>query len=393
MLVIFAVSLIALLGFAAMAIDVGYYLAERRNVQNATDSAAMATARLVLQNDTDDLVTQAESFLAANGYQDAAATVTWDDDEVRVEVEHEVERFFLGAVYDGDWSVSTVAVAQTAPEEVPFAIIALGEDQECNDPEGVRFSGNVTVNTSGGGIGTNACVGVDGAAGQGEVDGQIEAYGTIDDRISNFNPTGYMAERQGIIPDPYADFVAESQHPMDSTDCQNVDPEIERSGNGSNETATMSPGRYTSASNLNFKGDVTMQPGIYCLETELRLQNSNTSLDASSGVLMYLASSNGNFAPGNGSYEINTIDEDGARIAIWSDNCDDPLDLKGNGQMQVTGVIYAPCTALELGGTSGTDVLNGQVVAHDVWFHGNVEFNIDAGLERTADPLRVFLVE
>ncbi|MFW6076050.1 MAG: DUF7305 domain-containing protein, partial [Chloroflexota bacterium] len=281
-------------------------------------------------------------------------------------------------------------------EEVPFAIIALGEDPNCSDPQGVRFSGGVTVNTQGGGIGTNACVGVNGAAGEGEIDGQIEAHGTIDDRIVNFNPSGYMSENQGIIPDPYADFVADSPHPTESADCQTVDPEIEESGGGGNRTWTLQPGTYTSATNLSPGGNVrniVLEPGVYCFETPLTVNSNNTNIDASSGVLMYLASPNGDFEPGNANYEITTIGEEWADIAIWSDNCDDDLNMHGNGEMQVTGVIYAPCTTLELGGTSGTDVLNGQVVARDVWFHGNVEFNIDAGLEYTADPLRVFLVE
>ncbi len=397
-LVIFAVAMIAILGFAALSIDVGHYLAERRSVQNATDASAMAAGRLVLRNDTNNLQLQIESFVAANGFPDATVNYSWNpgDDEVNVSVTHDVDRFFLGAVYDGDWSVTTEATARTAPEDVPFALIALGEDPNCNDPTGVQLSGAaMDFSLIGGGIGSNSCIFANNPNIDGQVDGNIEAQGEISDYFNDWDVSGTITDGQGYIPDPYLNF-AQNNDPMATADCANVDPEIVETGSGGNRTWTMEPGRYTSASDLSPGGnvrDVIMQPGVYCFEEELRLSSANTSLDASQGVLIYLASPNGNFSPGNSDYEITSLGEDWADIAIWSDNCNEALDMHGNGQMTVNGVIYAPCSFVELGGNTGQDVVNGQVVAHDVWIHGNVTFNIDAGLKYTASPLRVFLVQ
>jgi hypothetical protein len=388
-LVIFAIALIALLGFAALAVDVGYYLAERRSVQNATDAAAMAAARLVLRNNTDNLVGQAQSYIAANGYSDASVVVYWDDEEVRVEVEHEVERFFLGAVYDGDWSVSTEAVARVAPADVPFAIIALGEDPNCVNPPGFHFSGTASeLGTIGGGIGTNACVNFDGHPHL-DIDGNIEAHGSID-LSNNMNSSGPVMEEQGIIPDPHAAF-AGANDPM--TICEsNPEPEVEESGSGGQATYTMEPGWYQESLRFGAQHRVTMEPGIYCFDNELAF-SGQASLDATSGVLLYFRGPNGTLELAQGDFAVHTLGQEWNDFAIWSDNCSMALDMRGRGTLDIVGQIYVPCSTLHLGGTPANQVINGQLVAHNLRFHGNPNFQISVDLETPSEALRVFLVE
>jgi hypothetical protein len=388
-LVIFALALIGLLGFAAMAIDVGYYLAERRSVQNATDSAAMAAARLVLRDDTGNLVGQAESFIAENGYPDASVVVYWDDEEVRVQVEHEVERFFLGAVYDGDWNVTTEAVARTTPIDVPFAIIALGEDQDCINPPGFHFSGTASeLGTIGGGIATNACVNFDGHPVL-DIDGHVEAHGTID-HSNNMNAAGPVMEHQGIVPDPHAEFASQT-NPMDICE-NNPEPEIEESGTGGHASYTLEPGWYQSDLSFGAQNNVTMQPGVYCFDAELSF-SGQASLDATSGVMLYFRGPNGTLDLGQGAFAVHSPGDNWNNFAIWSDNCDMAIDMRGQSTLDIVGHIYVPCSTLHLGGTPANQVINGQLVAHNVRFHGNPNFQISVDLDTPSQALRVFLVE
>ena len=53
MLVVFAVLLVVLLGFAGVAIDVGRVTAERRHVQAAADAGALAACRALIAGQTD----------------------------------------------------------------------------------------------------------------------------------------------------------------------------------------------------------------------------------------------------------------------------------------------------------------------------------------------------
>lgn len=71
-------SIMVLLAFVALAIDVGRTYAERRNMQNAADAAALAGAReLCLDRSTTVAETKAAEILRANGV--AAAAISADD--------------------------------------------------------------------------------------------------------------------------------------------------------------------------------------------------------------------------------------------------------------------------------------------------------------------------
>lgn len=79
MLVIFAVALIALIGFAGLAIDGGGVFAQRRDQQTATDLAALAAANDYLINGSTSTSTdRARTVSAANGFTSGVngATVT-----------------------------------------------------------------------------------------------------------------------------------------------------------------------------------------------------------------------------------------------------------------------------------------------------------------------------
>jgi hypothetical protein len=76
-LVVFALSLITLLGFAGLALDGGSAFAQRRGQQTASDLAALAAANDYLINQSPALaIARAQTVTAANGYTNASGGTT-----------------------------------------------------------------------------------------------------------------------------------------------------------------------------------------------------------------------------------------------------------------------------------------------------------------------------
>jgi len=116
-LVIVALALIALLGFLALAIDVGVLYAWRRNMQNAADAAALAGAREICLGHT-----EAEAVAAIQEYalvENRAMTETHEIDGglVTVYTGVDVNLFFARVLGVDQSGVTARAVAQCGPAE------------------------------------------------------------------------------------------------------------------------------------------------------------------------------------------------------------------------------------------------------------------------------------
>ena len=109
-LVLVALMLIVLIGFLALAIDVGNAYAERRFMQNAADAGALAGARaLALGRGAAAARAEAERFALANGA--VTCTVTITDRVVTVLAKEKVNTFFAAAIGVAQVDVGAVAAA------------------------------------------------------------------------------------------------------------------------------------------------------------------------------------------------------------------------------------------------------------------------------------------
>ena len=76
-LVVFALSLITLLGFAGLALDGGSTFAQRRSQQTAADMAALAAANDYLVNGSASLATtRSQTVTASNGFTNGTGGTT-----------------------------------------------------------------------------------------------------------------------------------------------------------------------------------------------------------------------------------------------------------------------------------------------------------------------------
>jgi hypothetical protein len=415
-LIVVAVASLILFAFAALAVDVGLALSERRGAQNAADAASMAVARAMAAGaDQNELRQTAETYAELNGYEieDPDNDIRFiDADTVEVEVSVDVPRVFLGAFYEGDWRVGTSAVATMTHVEEPFAMIALGEDAGCHPSTGIRFSGSNAVNVSGGSIGSNACIRVDGGSADILIDGNAEALHGINDGQDAIDVTDGHDKRTRTTPinDPLNHWNA----PSCSTNGEvTEDPHWDSNGSAH----ILSPGRYSSFPGGNTR-QLSLLPGIYCIEDNVTIGSqviarsvdpdyeSTGQVGAGGGVLMYVTGNNGRIRfNGQGSLQIKALSyynpnfpgctnacEENAAIWISESSCSD-FDASGGSETFIHGVIYAPCSEVELGGNPTANVLEGMIIADRIHIHGNATMNLVANQDPIEARPEVYLIQ
>jgi hypothetical protein len=415
-LVVVAVASLILFAFAALAVDVGLALSERRGAQNAADAASMAVARAMAAGaDETELIQTAAQYVELNGYElsDPSADVRFvDDDTVEIEVIVDVPRVFLGAFYEGDWRVGTSAMATMTHVEEPFALIALGEDQNCHPSTGIRFSGSNEIDVQGGSIGSNACIRVDGGSGEIMVDGNAEALHGINDSHDSIQVTeGYRKRtRTTPIQDPLSHWNA----PACSSNGEAID-DPHWTGQGSGHILT--PGRYTSFPGGNSR-QLSLLPGVYCIEGSVTIGSqmvvrsvdadyeSTGEVGAGGGVLLFVSGNNGRIRfNGQGSLQIRALSyynpnfpgctnacAENAAVWISESTCSD-FDASGGSETFIHGVIYAPCSEVELGGNPTANVLEGMIVADRIHIHGNATMNLVANQDPIEARPEVYLIQ
>ncbi len=118
-LVVFALSLITLLGFAGLALDGGSTFAQKRSQQTASDMAALAAANDYLINGNSSLaVTRAQTITQGNGFTHASGgttvATTFDTSNgiaVTVTIDSPHHNAMAGLLGMPIWTVTTTATA------------------------------------------------------------------------------------------------------------------------------------------------------------------------------------------------------------------------------------------------------------------------------------------
>ena len=418
-MILFAVGTIALIGMVALAVDVGFLLAERRQNQAAVDSAAMAAARAMLDGESDAFIqTSGEAYGASNADVatsdvDIDITHSTDGGEVRATITKDVQKFFLGALYGGDWQVTNTAVARIDKVQKPYALVAL------NCP-GIQLNGGIQVNIAGSGSAISNCnITNSGNSSIFSVGGAIDAVGTIESNTLWTAPDGI---NPGSFPAP--DPLAGAAPPPVPTTSRDVPACL------NDAVCVIDPGRYTSKS-FTVKNTVCMRPGTYYLDgnTKISFQNTTSTLTnkrphsftstqcpsssgVGGGVLFYIApGSTAEIIMGNGKMELSTsypaadpppsppasacpgpgpYTGSTCGMVFWIANGTSFIS-SGNAIAKFEGVIYAPQSFVQLQGTPGSNGL--QVIVGHLAMGGNAAFNIEYRQYVVLDRPGVYLVE
>ncbi|MEN6410826.1 MAG: pilus assembly protein TadG-related protein [Anaerolineaceae bacterium] len=407
---IIALAMIGMIGFAALAIDGGMLYSDRRHAQNAADAAAMAGALTRAKNGNPSAIrSSAFNQAIANGY-DNNGTTNWveivypyngDPNYVQVKIKANTNTNFIHLFYHGAAQNQVQAVGHVNPAG-PISngnALAAINKTAC---KAIWFTGNGGTDVTGGNVFSNSNAdanncqsGVQGGSGHDFVHGQdINVVG-------GWNTNGGAGEVQPATPNEHVSQEIFKIVPM--PDC-NGNSLVDRGSVSvhNNETTEIEPGRYNNISVQG--GTLVFKNGLYCIGGTFTtnggiVKNENPN---NGGILLAVTNSGGDIQI-NGNTEVNIHGYDPTHenfylkatdgekydyagmliyMAVGNSN---PLTINGGAVSSYTGTIYAPSSACDLGG-SGDSVgyQSSQVVCNTVKVSGT------AAVDVTYDPQKVF---
>ena len=342
----FAISMIAMLAFIAVVVDVAVIFEERRQLQNAADGAALAAAR-ELPGSPSAAVTAAETYLAANGYSVADADVSFaidtsylgDPEDVEVIVTQLNVPYLFGRVVGlttSDVSARAVAEIVTSADD-EYAIFAI--DNSCG-ATGVEISGSLA--SFHGTVHSNANV---------TVAGTSHAFDPAITYQCNFTEGGsghtYQREEKSTgarpIPSIVAGITFASFLPCDFSYSNNVNLKSKNEVWQNPQKTILRDGVYCFGRNVTLIGDDIVGNVTFAAQGHIDVSGSDHVLTAyhTNSILFYSESSTG-------------VDQ---------------IDIAGAGGTW-TGLIYAPYGDVSISGQSNQN-FEGSVIAQNVDISGN----------------------
>ncbi|SDA42573.1 Putative Flp pilus-assembly TadE/G-like [Mesorhizobium qingshengii] len=382
---IFALSLPIVVGAAGFGVETSYWYYNSLRLQATADAAAYAGAlEQISGSDKPTIVAAATQSAKTNGLGSGTIVVNTPPASgpntakkaVEVIVRQNLDRMFTAIFTRGQ-----------VPEQARAVALITNASKACmtaldpTAPQAVLFSGNTTVKVTGCVVMSNSiapdAIKLQGSAGL-QVDCLISAGG-----VSLSNPVTTLCADPITQALPAADPFADLPAPAASNPCQNY-----------NKT-TLSPGTYCSG--MTLKGNVTLSPGVYVVQGDLKI-NANAAV-IGSGVTIFMSGSstvsmNGNAsvklsAPTSGTY---------SGVLFYGDRAGNSASSTFNGTADslLTGAIYFPKQQVSyLGNFSGNSGCT-QVVANTIQWSGSTTINQDCtslGMRNIPAAQSVALVE
>ncbi len=424
-LVLMALAMVVLLGFAALAIDGSMVYSDRRFTQSAADASSLAGGAVAAQK-LEDLGVSYSTWTAnppnCSGNVATAATAgraaavkrakdndfaAFDQDDsdgmgvhtecgveninvttilpggktgtftlfqdrfidVRSTTTRETSTAFAHFVYKGVMQNTTTAITRVRPRQplaYGFAIVALNSSACSGNSNGIQFRGNLTLNVTGGGVFSNGCLDVDGGNHPVIKNGGV-AY---------FFPGNGLGNIQ--IVDSNGNPTGASPSQLQNNSSFRIPPEAY------DVAIPDCTGHVVSPSALYGRTDLT---GLYCVDGDLKVNNAKEGFSGNNVTLVFRGGKV-DMSGGNVNITAPPADYTGAAIpgvAIYMPKLyygtacgevNQELKLNGNGAQNVTGTILAPCSDISVEGGANTFAFKSQVIGYNVNTGGTADINV-----------------
>lgn len=298
-LVIIALAVVGLFGFSALAIDGSRVFSDRRNAQNAADTAALSAALAKIRGTGTDYVVAAENRAKSNGYEDDANSIVevhlcndpglttpcqgiptsgeapqiFPGNYIQVKITSTIPATFARIIGRQDFTNIVTAVAYSGPVEPQpvvngAALAALKEEGDAT----LSGNGNIHLEVHNSGVFNNSqnnCgTQINGATGYYWVETSFQlASGT------------YCSGAGGNQLNPVQD-VGQIEYPptfnipTPTISCSGTpgNPNLDTTTNP--HTLIFSPGNYPNGYTVNYAGPVIFQPGNYCFGDSLSISGT-----------------------------------------------------------------------------------------------------------------------
>ncbi len=411
-LVLIVLAIVGLLAFAALALDGGMLLLERRRAQNAADAGVMAAALAKIQGT--NLFTIALQRAASNGFETVPGNCIppgaedcfmgsgdrWtvhvsnpprsgdfagNSSYRQVSITSEVNTAFAHLVFSGPLQTTVEAVSRVWPIEqiaVGNALYAATE----HDCKGIWFTGTGDTVINDGNVYSNSDAsekncqsGVQGGAGTVNVvsegdKNKILVVGTFDEGGSG---SVFPTPKENAPPDP-----------LRSVPRPNCDGLGENKGAvkiNAGEVVNLDPGIYESITFSTPNSEVMLNPGMYCIYGDKGFSGNGGKVNGT-GVTIYLQRGpfdlGGNtvvnlFAPEELELvDPSRVDWKGMLIYVDPEN-DSNVKITGTSNSTYSGTIFAPSSNCVIQGTGDSlGLLSSQVICYTVKVAGTASINI-----------------
>lgn len=414
-LILITLAMIGLIALTGLTVDGGMAFSDRRNAQNAADSAAFAAALAhgrgqnvnsiglgaaltngYNNNGTTNIVT-VTSQNSPSGVCPAGAT---NNKDITVEITSVVNTTFANIV--GVQQVTNVVTATTRACGTYVAPLFNGNAIVSLAPSGIGFDANGTPDWTiiGGGIFSNSnsnsavnCNGNSGLTTPSITTVGGVSLGQCSTSIANGIATGgsqvtWASYSSLLPPTPQctgtATFSNGQWHPQNGTNGTNI------------------------GSNVALNGSMNFAPGLYCITNNPGNGHYNGAITGT-GVTFYVPNPNFTikFNGGNNSSMNATApaagDYKGVLLYVQPQVVNGTLqnagaiDLRGNGESNIVGTILAPSADVTMFGNSNSSALiNSQIVAYQVDTGGNsdivLQYNSGNNYQ-AAQPMSISLLK
>lgn len=424
-MIVLVLAIVALFGFAALAVDGGMVYSDRRHAQNAADASSLAGGGIIAINlenrsvtygnfDCDDEEVEDSIDLgenaAVNRAQSNGFTIDADDSDghgvsmacdeyfngvytekfidVHTQISDTTPTSFAHLIYSGELRNQVDAVTRVRPRgaiALGYSVVSLNDEEECNgNQNGLIISGNGEVNIHGGGIFTNGCLSGNGNSLDVDVDdgGTIVHGGDLEtNHINTFNPA--PIDGDGVtLPDWSLGYPA--------PDCSQV-PNFGSPSQAykNNASGHIPDGNYSA---IKMNGDVTLEAGgLYCLYGNFSASSHDLTIDESNGkngVTIYMI--NGDFTSNGSGYvilEAPLPNPDpspaipGLLFYMPASN-DGEIEMGGSTGSEFTGTVFAPGGLIRMHGNPD-NTYKAQLIGWDVELDGGVFLDVTFDEDRT----------
>lgn len=391
-IVLIALAIVGLIAITGLVVDGGMAYADRRQAQNAADSAVLAAslARVRGDNYQSAALQQAQQNGYSNDGEQSKVQVhnppisgpyAGNAQYLQVIITSRQQTYFGSVIGIEDITNTVEAVARAKPAEWGeimdgFAVISLAPMSDCKNNKAFWAHGEATLELQGGGIWINSnhptCAFIQ--QGNGSVALEAGSQFIIAGGASIQKPQlvkkqviglGYMQRAKdgsipiqpivGAVPVPYPPpFV------MPKPSCAGKMAKVSEDG------ASMNPGVW----NDDFppKGVTTLKSGIYCISGNVRV---NDDLEGN-GVLLVVDEGSVHFsgsatidlgAPGGGPFQ-------GLLLYLPMTN-NSTVVLNGNSKSSFRGTILAPASLIRLAGNDSSYGFHSQIIGFHIELTGD----------------------
>ncbi len=408
-IVLIAALMVVLIASVGLAIDGGGLFLLYRDVQNATDAAALTSAFSLCTGDNVEEAGARSATLNGftDGFNDATVIIQnpplassgvdaayQTDDYVFIRITAQKPSYFIQVVYPGDLGVAAETISKCSGGfdggwTDGSAIISFSEGCAAGNgnQSGVRARGQGELETKGGGIYVNSdnCQQGGASAGGG---GSITAggYGVCTQGSTiDTNGGGGVATPNGSASTscPTPQFPADSDPlvaaGVDPLDC------TQYTARGSLSSGSNQPGTYSSFDTGN-GSNVVLEPGIYCItDNDVRWNGVISNDQFAGGVFLFFSNTSKVQGGNNSDVQLSAITSQSSEwqnLLMWfyTDQWITPtnntvISIKTRTTSRLTGTVYAPKMHCNLD-AQGNAVITGQLACYSVDLTGGSDLCI-----------------